>query len=41
MTIPPIYAAPERLQPWIAVGLWVVILLSGFGTYQLIIMFEG
>lgn len=27
MTLLPIYAAPERLQPWIAAGLWAAVLL--------------
>lgn len=28
MTILPIYAAPERLQPWIATGMWVIVVAA-------------
>jgi len=35
MTILPIYAAPERLRPWIAGATWTLIALSAFGLYLL------
>lgn len=36
MTILPLYAAPERLQPWIAAGLWLIIAAMGAAVWVLV-----
>lgn len=35
MTILPLYAAPERLQPWIAAGLWMIVAAICAGVWML------